>query len=208
MVLLAAGLLAPLCAACSFTVPGKEIVSTEQVLHAYGKTWKLVTTHRFDTEYYFFGITGGGTERTKEFLYLDKQDGSRINLNERVYALQRDGSYKKVENCCGSYGPTGQPLLDFDDKLFFNLLAKNDQITDCFVHPAYAPDNDQRPPDKRLTIIDFWGEFDPVSERVLLNQFFPGADEKAEQRPTSRTMREHYQFLYAHRRPFGCKGTP
>ncbi len=78
-----------------------------------------------------------------------------------------------------------------------------DAVTDCRVHPPFAPDNDQRPPGEQITRAHFFGEFDPAFERVLIREFYPGAEDGRRSDPT-RTMLEYEIFMYEARTAFDC----
>jgi hypothetical protein len=195
-------LLACLGAGCVGTVPGDLHQDPPKEYRAYGKTWKFVLATRYDQRYWLHPLSIGGDSKPKDLLYLYKADSSRIELHERIYALQRDGSYKKVE-CCTGYGGLNQPIIGIDDKLVLQLQAPKENVTDCYVYPPNAPDNEKRSPAERITVVDFLGEFDPVSERVLLNSFFPGVKDRGDKAGTSSaTMQDYYRVVYANRRPF------
>ena len=195
-------LVAVTCNGCMATTKGREHQREPKELRAYDKVWKLVHTTRFDSRYYFLGITAGGDSRPVDLIDLYKEDGSKISLHERIYALQRDGSYKRID-CCTGYGGLSEPVFSTDNKLIFHLQAAREKVTDCRAHPPNAPDNDQRPPAERITVVDFLGEFDPASERVLLNSFFPGIKPGTKPQPSG-TMQQYYELLYRNRAPFAC----
>ena len=198
------GVIALLLAGCVTTLPGEEVqIGDPRQLHAYGQTWRLVHTTRFDHRLWFFGAAVGGDEQPKDLLYLYLEDSTKIGLHERIFALQRDGSYKKVD-CCSTYGGLEEPVFSVDEKLIFYMKARRQDVTDCHAYPPYAPDNEERPPEKQLSDTFFFGEFDPASKRVLLREFFPGAKERDDREKPVRTMREYQQFMYENRKPFTC----
>jgi hypothetical protein len=192
-----------ICTGCMATTPGEEHQRPPQEFRAYGQTWKLVHTTRFDQRYYFFGLTAGAQSQPKELLYLYKEDGSKIDLHERIYALQRDGSYRQVE-CCTGYGGLAQPLISIDNKLVFHLRETNEKVTNCFVQPPNALHNEQPPDSDRIAAVDFLGEFDPQSKRVLLNWFFPGIKDSSKAKSTT-TMQQYYELMYRNRAQFRCE---
>ncbi|HEX7889867.1 MAG TPA: hypothetical protein VF522_10950 [Ramlibacter sp.] len=181
---------------CSVTSSGKEYrLRDPQEFRAYGRRWTLTFLERTDSEYYFFGITAGGAPRYRSLLYLVPEDGKRIELHDRIFALQRDGSVKRVRDCCGNYESGSVPVFQVNDQLVMHVRAAPDKVTDCAAYGAN--------PSRSGTAL-FFGRFDPGSQRVVLDSFFPGLRSGDQDTPT-RSPDDYYRLLYQNRLPLNCQ---
>ena len=183
---------------CMFTTAGRESPDGKpRNLHAYGKQWTLDVTVRFDSQWYLAPLILDRAERAKSLLYLRSDDGREIPLHDRIFALQRDGSYRKVA-CCAPYMALEEPVVEIEDKLIFFMDGRQAlQIADA--SPLPLPPVTDCFKDMR---VQFIGEFDPGSERITVKEFFSGAT-GAERRDAGGPF-GRYRLMYEHRRAFSC----
>jgi hypothetical protein len=87
-------------------------------------------------------------------------------------------------------------------------------ITDCFIYPNRRPDNELQPREHQLYGVTVFAEFDPKANFFRISTFNAGDnylpfEYRAAELRTGRhlTVREHYAFLYARRKPFMCEGS-
>jgi hypothetical protein len=138
----------------------REHQSPHARYQAYGKTWTYYSVERYAKRWGFDTPHGimGWRETLEQFPYLVTDDGKTIPIHERLYALQRDGSYKPVR-CCSS------PLINvsvrnFEGRLIAYFKQIQEETTNCFVHPEGEPNYDEDREKRRLHV-QFFGEFDP-----------------------------------------------
>lgn len=197
MVVVLIAVLATCTAGCSMTFTGEEYQAAPVArLHAYGRDWGLLMTVREDPQYYVKGLAVGGAPRSRSVLYLLRSDGSKLKLSERLYAPQRNGSVTRFPACCSAYPPGVQAVQEIDQKLILNLRARREELTDCHVEV-------QRKGASQDGDVIFFGEFDPVSERVLLNSYFPGF-KQTQSAPFNGSVNELYKIYYENRAALNC----
>jgi hypothetical protein len=200
-----------LLAACSTTTETKR---DPQVFRAYGDTWVYSKTEisteyiALDSPHGLFGPRNGYKERH----VVTNTAGRQISVPDNLYALQRDGSLKKI-SCCEYFREQGD-LYNFDDRLVFVFDNAREFITDCFIYPARHPDNELKPPRERIYGVTVFAEFDPQSLRFIARSFAAGDNYApfeyvaAILRSGRRdlTIAQSYAFSYARRKPFLCEG--
>jgi hypothetical protein len=196
--------------ACSRT----ELKRDNQIYKAYGDTWVYSKTE-IHTRYLalysphgWFGVRNGHQERH----LIRNSAGKTISIPDNLYALQRDGTLKKIE-CCQYFRESGD-LYNIDDRLVFIFDNARKFITDCFIYPAGRPDNELRPPEQQVYGATVFAEFDPEANAFKISTFFAGDnylpfEYRAAELRTGRhlTIPEHNAFLYARRKPFMCEGS-
>lgn len=179
--------------------------------HAYGKTWKYSTIEHHSRRWEFFTTHGvmGNVDRIEQDIFLETEGGNKIPVHDRLYALQKDGSYRKVKCCDDS--STLANIYSVNDKLFVFFLQRKGNVTDCFVYPADQPDYEKLPPEKQINWIEFFGEFDPEAGVFHVNSFFAGGiDWAAEMGPNwkqiwaTESLASYTIRTYLHRTPFSC----
>ena len=115
---------ATLLAACGRT----EVKRDDQIYKAYGDTWVYskseITTRYFDPPHGLPGVRN----RYEERHLIRNSAGKTISIPDNLYALQRDGTLKKVE-CCNHFRASGD-LYNIDDKLVFAFDNARKFITD------------------------------------------------------------------------------
>jgi hypothetical protein len=197
--------------ACSRTERKRD----DQIYKAYGDTWvysKSEITTRYLGLYSphgLFGMRNGYQERH----LIRNSAGNTISIPDNLYALQRDGTLQKIE-CCQYFRESGD-LYNIDDRLVFIFDNAREFITDCFIYPAGHPDNELQPPEKRIYGVRVFAEFDPETNFFKVSTFSAGDnylpfEYRVARLRTGRqhlTIREHYAFLYARRKPFMCEGS-
>ena len=184
-----------------------EAPSNEVMYRAYGKTWRYYSVERFTNSWGINTSHGiiGKVEDHEQFVYLVPESGEKIAVHERIYALQRDGSYKKIE-CCTD--PTIQArIFNFDGKLIVYFKQTRKNTTDCFIYPEGHPGDENEPdPGKRYRYAQLFGEFDPKSNVFHVREFLAkvSASEFREKVPARASSEQTIDFFYANRRPFIC----
>jgi hypothetical protein len=197
--------------ACSRTERKRD----DQIYKAYGDTWvysKTEISTRYLALYSPHGLFGMRNGYQEKHLIRDSA-GNTISIPDNLYALQRDGTLKKIE-CCQYFRESGD-LYNFDDRLVFIFDNAREFITDCFIYPAGRPDNELQPPGKRIYGVTVFAEFDPEAKFFKISTFSAGDnylpfEYRAAGLRTGRqhlTIREHYAFLYARRKLFMCEGS-
>jgi hypothetical protein len=195
--------------ACSRTERKKD----DQIYKAYGDTWVYSKTE-IHTRYLalysphgLFGMRNGHQERH----LIRNSAGKTISIPDNLYALQRDGTLKKIE-CCKYFRESGD-LYNIDDKLVFIFDNARKFITDCFIYPGGHPDNELQPPEKQIYGVTVFAEFDPEANVFKVSTFSAGDNYLpfeywAARLRTGRdlSIQESYAFLYAKRKPFMCEG--
>lgn len=111
-----------------------ETVLPEKSYNAYGGSWKYSKTE-VNIEYPCLGSPHGiigSCNGYRELHFLTSDAGERIPVHHRIYALQRDGTYKKIK-CC-EYFREQADLYNFHHKLVLRLENAREFITDCFIY--------------------------------------------------------------------------
>ncbi len=187
----------------------RETPSELREYQAYGKTWEYFTL-RHDTKRWgvnsphgLFGVKEG----TRQEIWLVSETGERIAVHNRIFALQSDGSYKKIE-CCYNVS-TAAAVYNFESKLVLRFMQTRDKITDCFVYPANRPDDETRPPEKRARYVTLFGDFDPEDKIFRVSSFYPGGvsyEEATKRLGQNASIEKTTELIYSRRRPFMCDG--
>lgn len=200
-----------LLAACSSTTETKQ---DNKIYQAYGDTWVYSKTE-INTRYLALdsphGILGE-RNRDRERHVIRNSAGKAISIPDNLYALQRDGTLKKIE-CCQYFREKGD-LYNIGDGLVFIFDNAREFITDCFIYPSGRPNNELEPPEKRIYGVTVFAEFDPETNVFKTRTFNAGDNylpfeyRAALLRSGRRdlTDQQHYAFLYARRKPFMCEG--
>ena len=196
--------------ACSETT---ETRVDDQTARAHGDIWVYSKTE-IETQYrVLFSPHGlfGYRNAYQERHLIRNSAGKTISISDNLYALQRGGTWKKIE-CCQYFSEKGD-LFNFDEKMVFIFANDRKFITDCPIYPRGRPNNDQEPPEKQADVTVF-AEFDPKSHVFKIGTFDAGDNYlrfeiRAAQLRTGRerddlTIREHWAFLYSRRKPFIC----
>jgi len=187
----------------------REVVN--QQYSAYGKTWRYTSVEHNSRGWEIFTTHGyiGQVERVQQEIFLQQKQGERIPVHDRLFALQKDGTYKKI-NCCDSVN-TLATLHNLNGKLLVHFLQKKESATDCFVFPAGQQDNEKLQSGKQINWIDFFGEFDPVTGIFRVNSIFPGnidwaAEMGANWKQTwaEESIDDTIKRQFLHRIPFDC----
>jgi hypothetical protein len=199
-----------LLAACDRT----ESKQDDQIYKAYGDTWVYSKTEirtrylALHSPHGWFGMRNGHQERH----LIRNSAGTTISIPDNLYALQSDGTLKKIE-CCQYFRESGD-LYNIDDRLVFIFDNARKFVTDCFIYPAGRPGNELQPPEKQVYGVTVFAEFDPETNSFKISSFDAGDnylpfEYRAAELRTGRqvTIREHYAFLYARRKPFMCEGS-
>jgi hypothetical protein len=211
--LLGLGVLAfvALLAACPSTTETKQ---GDRIYQAYGDTWVYSKTE-ISTRYLALdsphGILGE-RNRYRERHIIRNSAGRAISIADNLYALQRDGTLKKIE-CCQYFREKGD-LYNIGDGLVFIFDNARGFVTDCFIYPSGHPNNEFEPPEKRIYGVTVFAEFDPETNVFKTRTFNAGDNylpfeyRAALLRSGRRdlTDQQHYAFLYARRKPFMCEG--
>jgi hypothetical protein len=185
----------------------RETPSKEVEYHAYGKVWKYYTVERYTKRWGFNTPHGliGERESLEQFVYLITGSGEKISVHEAIYALQKDGSYKKVQCCDNPLTQAG--VYNADDKLILYFEQVREKTTDCFVHPSGYPDDEKEPDlDKRKRYVTLFGEFDSEKKNFQVREFLPGfSSEQFRSRLGNRPTKEQtIKFYYEKRKSFVC----
>ena len=191
-----------------------ELKQDDQIYKAYGDTWVYSKTEihtrylALNSPHGWFGVRNGHQERH----LIRNSAGGTISIPDNLYALQRDGTLKKIE-CCQYFREKGD-LYNIDDRLVFIFDNARKFITDCFIYPGGRPDNELQPPEKQIYGVTVFAEFDPEAKVFNISTFSAGDnylpfEYRAAELRTGRhlTIPEHYAFLYARRKPFMCEGS-
>lgn len=184
--------------------------TTSPTLHysAYGEKWAYYYIDRYSSHVALISPHGflGPVEEQYRSVFLIPEKGEPILVNERIYALQRDGTFRKVR-CCDSVS-TMANVYTFDNIMFIHFLQKPKEVTDCYVHPANQANYLSLPEDKRIEWVDFFGEFDLATMRFLVHDFFPGIDmtndDHDKQWYAKASLEEFTKHSYTWRKPFNC----
>jgi hypothetical protein len=196
---------------CSTTRESKE---PDRLLHAYGDAW-VYSKSEFNTEYLGLNSPHGiiGTRNAyRETHLVTNSAGKKISVAENLYALQRDGSLKKIV-CCEYFREKGD-LYDIDGKLVFIFDNARRYITDCFIHPAGKPENEFEPDrGNRIYGVTVFAEFDPKDDKFKASTFNAGdypaeaywAYERDKGYGKARMpITGNMAFLYSKRKAFMC----
>lgn len=185
-----------------------------QTYLAYDQAWTYAKVE-INTQYpgLFSGHGLIGTRNAyREIHTLTDASGARIDVADRLYALQRDGSYKKIV-CC-AYFRERADLYGIDGRLVLVFANARRFITDCFIYPAGRPNDEFEPdPGERITYVRVYAEFDTASRTFKVAHFedsLTDADIKAEKHRLKHrfgrhlSIAEHEALAYRHRQPFRC----
>jgi hypothetical protein len=175
---------------------------TERDYSAYGKTWHYTSIEHYRREWRVIDHF----ESINRSLVLTDDQGRTLSIEDRIYALQRDGSYEKASCCAGVY-PSESGLYNFDGKLVLVLFQKRKAVTDCLVYPPGIPDNEQRDPGQQVAWVSFFGEYDPQKRAFYVHDFRGrrGEDSEIRKRDQGSDWRERlYEYYYSIRQPFIC----
>jgi hypothetical protein len=206
----AAAVVAAIAALCALTGDEHRRELPLQTYRAYGQTWTYAKVE-INTQY--LGLFSGhgliGTRNAyREIHTLTDASGTKIDVADRLYALQRDGRYRKI-TCC-AYFRERADLYEFDGRLVLVFSNARRFITDCFIHPAGRP-GDEVEPDrgKRIGYIKVYAAFDPATETFKVDQFedsLTDTDVKAEEARFGRQLLipEHEALAWRYRQPFRC----
>jgi hypothetical protein len=191
-----------------------EFKQDDKFYKAYGDTWVYSKTEirtrylALNSPHGWFGVRNGHQERH----LIRNSAGSTISIPDNLYALQRDGTLKKI-GCCQYFRESGD-LYNIDDRLVFIFDNARAFITDCFIYPSRRPDNELQPPEKQIYGVTVFAEFDPEAKVFKISTFSAGDnylpfEYRAAELRTGRhlTIPEHNAFLYARRKPFMCEGS-
>ena len=182
----------------------RETPSAEREYRAYGKTWRYSTSERYIKDWGFGSPHGifGTREKLEQFVYLTT-DGEKISVNDRIFALQRNGSYNKVECCNKALAQAS--VHDFDDKLIIYFRQSRPKTTDCVVYPEDQPDALNPDPEKG-PYAQLFGEFDPKTNVFYVREFLPtfSREEFKSKIGATASTEQTREFFYRNRRPFIC----
>jgi len=130
-------------------------------------------------------------------------DGEKISVNDRIFALQRNGSYNKVECCNKALAQAS--VHDFDDKLIIYFRQSRPKTTDCVVYPEDQPDALNPDPEKG-PYAQLFGEFDPKTNVFYVREFLPtfSREEFKSKIGATASTEQTREFFYRNRRPFIC----
>lgn len=196
--------------ACSSTTETKQ---DDRIHKAYGDTWVYSKTE-IRTQYLALdsphGILGQ-RNRSREMHLIRNSAGKTISIPDNLYALQRNGTLKRIE-CCQYFREKGD-LYNIGDRLVFIFDNARKFITDCFIYPSGRPDNELKPPDQQVYGVTVFAEFDPQANVFKVRTFSAGDNylpfeyRAALLRSGRRdlTTEQHYAFLYAKRKAFMCE---
>jgi hypothetical protein len=178
----------------------------DRKFRAYGTNWTYHSVVRdikrwgFNSPHGIFGVNEG----TEQDVYLLGEKGEKTAVHQNILALQKDGSYKKVE-CCYSQ-TTMVAVYNFDDKLVLRFLQTRENVTDCYVYPAGQPDANLAK-GERARYVTFFGEFDPKANVFRVRHFYPGGvsfeESRAKLGPRA-TLEQTTELIYQRRAPFHC----
>ena len=190
-----------------------ETKHDEEMYKAYGDTWVYSKTEihtsyvALNSPHGMFGRRSGYRERH----LIRNSAGKTLSIPDRLYALQRDGTMKKIE-CCQYFRERGH-LYSFDNKLVFIFDNARKFITDCFIYPSGRSNNESQPPGEQIYGATVFAEFDPEATVFKIRTFDAGDnylpfEYRAAVLRTGRrdlTIPQDYAFRYARRKPFMCE---
>lgn len=173
----------------------------------YSKTEVHTSYMALNSPHGMFGRRSGYRERH----LMRNSAGKTISIPDHLYALQRDGTMRKIE-CC-QYSRERGHLYNFDDKLVFIFDNARKFITDCFIYPRERPNNESQPPGEQIYGVTVFAEFDPEATVFKIRTFDAGDnylpfEYRAAVLRTGRTdltIPQDYEFRYARRKPFMCE---
>lgn len=140
-----------------------ETTVSDKVYSVHGTGMHVVTIDRY---------SGGFNEKIERVFLLDDGQRPPLALNDQVFALQRDGSFKRVDCCRGVY-PASSSILEIDGKLIFVLVDSRRHVTNCRAYPPGHPDDESAAPGDRYVWVTYFGEFDPERRRFFISDFLP-----------------------------------
>ena len=184
------------------TAEGWDKVDTERDYSAYGRTWRYTAIEHYRSQWRVVGRF----ESIERSLILTDDHGAKLSIQDRIYALQRDGSYKKASCCAGVY-PAESGLYDFQGKLILVLFQKRKAVTDCLVYPPGIPDDERREPAQQVGWVSFFGEYDPQRQAFYVRDFRARSGDAGKVHELDRgpDWRERlYEYYYSIRQPFIC----
>ncbi len=157
--------------ACASTTETKQ---DDKIYKAYGDTWVYSKTE-ISTRYTALdsphGILGP-RYRDQERHLIRSAEGKTITISDSLYALQRDGTLKKIK-CCEYFREKGD-LYNIGDRLVFIFDNAREFITDCFIYPSRRPNNELEPSEKRIYGVTVFAEFDPEANVFKIRTFNAG----------------------------------
>ena len=206
-------LLVPVLLVLSACVSHKER-TPDKTYKAYDQTWKyyaIKTRRKYPGLFSSHGLMGmRNTYRVEH--YLVSASGESIPLHQRIYALQKNGTYKKIQ-CCKFFRESAE-VYNFGNRIVLVLNNARKYITDCFIYPAGKPNNEfEKDPGKRIFGVTVFGEFNPKDKIFRVRSFDASAykasaywayERKKGYQRARLPMKLTYQFLYSKRKPFLC----
>ena len=174
-----------------------------RIYQAHGETWLYRQTEIRTRNPILAPLHAGGHGYRERHL-IESKTGERIAVQDRLFALQRNGRYKKIA-CCEYFREQGE-LYNFQGRLVFVFENSREFITDCFIYPAGLPDNEQKAEKDRVFGSTVYGVFDPERRAFLISEFDAGNFSLQEYRAAGagRSIESDAEFRYLHRAPFMC----
>lgn len=196
----ATALVLMLSAACTRQV---ETDLPPKTYQAHGKTWIYRQTEIQSTNPILAPLHAGGNGYRERHSIVD-ETGERIAVEDRLFALQRNGRYKKIA-CCEYFREQGE-LYNFEGRLVFEFGNARQFITDCFIYPPGRPDNERKPKEERVFGSTVYAIFDPARRIFLINAFDSGSFTSQEYKAAraDRSIESDARFRYLRRAPFVC----
>lgn len=172
---------------------------------AHGETWIYRQTEIRTRNPILAPLHAGGNGYREDHS-IESASGERIAVQDRLFALQRSGRYKKV-TCCEYFREQGE-LYNFQGRLVFVFDNGRKFITDCFIYPAGRPDNEQKPKEDQVFGSTVYAVFDPNRRIFLISEFDAGnyTAQEYQAADAGRSIESAAQFAYVHRTPFLCGG--
>lgn len=187
----------------------RRVVLEPKIYQAYGKSWLYRQSEIRSSNRFLAPLHAGGNGYREEHVLELRQpatgsDRRPIQVPEVIYALQKNGRYKKI-SCCRYYREQAE-LFNFDNKLVLEFSNAREFITDCFIYPAGRPDNERRPKPDQIYGTTVYGEFVPERGIFIVRTFHAGeyADSDFKAQRADRSIEAWSQFMYRHRKPFDC----
>lgn len=177
-----------------------------KIYQAHGKAWTYRQSEIRTRNPMLASLHAGGNGY-RERHSIESETGERIAVQDRLFALQRNGTYKKVA-CCEYFREQGE-LYSFEGRLVFVFENGREFITDCFIYPAGRPDNERKPKEDRVFGTTVYAVFDPERRVFLISEFDAGNFTLQEYQAANagRSIESAARFAYRHRAPFICDKT-
>lgn len=180
-----------------------------KVFSAHGRSWEYRATEVQIRQRLLAAFHAGGNGYREVHVLRPMSGGARpaeprMLVNDRLYALQKNGAYKKI-TCCDHFREKGR-LHAFDGKLVFEFSNNRKYITDCFVYPPGHPENEEVPEGQRIFGSTVYGVFDPERAIFLIDTFDAGrfSMEDYEKAGAGQSIETSAEFAFGHRRAFKC----